>query len=104
MLEQMDDTIAGAIAKNRRVVVWGTGQLTSKLLAKTRLAQADIVSFIDSNPIHHGEVWMGKPVVAPESFVDSTAALLIATTIHQDDIVAAIGRLGLPNELVLLRT
>jgi len=29
---------------------------------------------------------------------------LIATTIHQDDIVAAIGRLGLPNELVLLRT
>jgi len=103
MLQKMDQTIGQAIAKNRRVVVWGTGQLTSKLLKKTRLAEADIVSFIDSNPIHHGEVWMGKPVVAPESLVDSTAALLIATTIHQDDIVAAIGRMGLRNELVLLR-
>ena len=56
MLQAMDDKIAEAIARNRRVIVWGTGQLTSKLLAKTRLAEADIdVSFIDSNPIHHGE-------------------------------------------------
>ncbi|HTB10811.1 MAG TPA: class I SAM-dependent methyltransferase [Bryobacteraceae bacterium] len=102
MLQKMDDTIAQAIAKNPRVVVWGTGQLTSKLLKKTSLAEADIVSFIDSNPIHHGEVWMGKPVVAPQA-VDATASLLIATTIHQDDIVAAIGRMGLENELVLLR-
>lgn len=103
MLETMDETIAKAIARNRRMVVWGTGQLTSKLLAKTRLADAEIVAFIDSNPIHHGEVWMGKPVVAPQSLADGAASLLIATTIHQDDIVAAIGRLGLRNELILLR-
>jgi hypothetical protein len=103
MLQEMDAKIAEAIAKNRRVVVWGTGQLTSKLLAKTRLAEADIVSFIDSNPIHHGEVWMGKPVVSPQSLVDAGASILIATTIHQNDIVAAIGKIGLRNELVLLR-
>jgi SAM-dependent methyltransferase len=103
LLEEMDERIAEAMIKNRRVVVWGTGQLTSKLLKKTSLAYADIVSFIDSNPIHHGEVWMGKPVVSPESLVDSTASLLIATTVHQDDIIAAIGRMGLQNELVLLR-
>src|ERR1700722_1388777 len=103
LLQGMDQTIGDAILKNRRMVVWGTGQLTSKLLKKTRLAEADIVSFIDSNPIHHGEIWMGKPVVSPQSLVDSTASLLIATTIHQDDIVATIGRMGLRNELVLLR-
>lgn len=103
LLQKMDDTIGRAIARNRRMIVWGTGQLTSKLLAKTRLAQADIVSFIDSNPIHHGEVWMGKPVVSPESGVDASASLLIASTIHQDDIVAAVARMGLRNELVLLK-
>jgi 2-polyprenyl-3-methyl-5-hydroxy-6-metoxy-1,4-benzoquinol methylase len=103
MLQQMDATIAKAMTKNRRMIIWGTGQLTSKLLAKTQLADADIVSFIDSNPIHHGEVWMGKPVVAPESRIDANASLLIATTIHQADIVATIGRMGLKNELVLLR-
>lgn len=102
MLQEMDETIGRALARNRRVVVWGTGQLTSKLLKQTRLAEAEIISFIDSNPIHHGELWMGKPVVAPQS-VDASASLLIATTIHQDDIVAAIGRMGLRNELVLLR-
>ena len=85
------------------IIVWGTGQLTSKLLKKTCLADADIVSFIDSNPIHHGELWMGKPVVSPRSLVDSSASLLIASTIHQDDIVAVIGEMGLQNELVLLR-
>lgn len=103
MLDEMDGTIASAIAKNRRVIVWGTGQLTSKLLAKTSLAKADILFFIDSNPIHHREKWMGRPVVSPQSEVDSTASILIATTIHQDDIVGAIGRIGLKNELVLLR-
>lgn len=103
MLHEMDETIGRALEKNRRVVVWGTGQLTSKLLKQTRLAEAEIISFIDSNPIHHGELWMGKPVVAPQA-VDSSASLLIATTIHQDDIVAAIGRMGLRNELVLLRS
>ena len=103
LLQDMDEKIAEAISRNRRVIVWGTGQLTSKLLAKTRLGEADIVSFIDSNPIHHGEVWMGKPVVSPQSEVDAGASILIATTIHQDDIIAMIGKIGLRNELVLLR-
>jgi 2-polyprenyl-3-methyl-5-hydroxy-6-metoxy-1,4-benzoquinol methylase len=103
MLAAMNDRIEAAMAKNRRMIVWGTGQLTSKLLAKTKLADADIVSFIDGNPIHHGEVWMGKPVVSPLSVMDTQASILIATTIHQDDIVASIQRMGLTNELVLLR-
>jgi SAM-dependent methyltransferase len=103
MLEEMDGRIASAIAKNPRIIVWGTGQLTSKLLAKTRLARAEIVSFIDSNPIHHGELWMGRPVVSPASLKGSTAPILIATTIHQDDIAASIATMGLDNDLVLLR-
>lgn len=103
MLDSMNRRIEAAMAGNKRIVVWGTGQLTSKLLAKTKLAEADIVSFIDGNPIHHGEVWMGRPVVSPESVIDANASILIATTIHQDDIVARIEKMGLKNTLILLR-
>ncbi len=103
MLDSMSRRIEAAMAGNRRILVWGTGQLTSKLLAKTRLAEADIVSFIDGNPIHHGEMWMGRPVVSPDSAIDADASILIATTIHQDDIVARIKKMGLKNSLILLR-
>jgi len=103
MLTKMNDKIKAALGKSRSLIVWGTGQLTSKLLAETSLAQADIVSFIDSNPIHHGELWMGKPVVSPQSLKDSSAPILIATTIHQSDIVNSIQKMGLKNDLILLR-
>ena len=103
MLDLMNRRIEAAMAGNGRILVWGTGQLTSKLLAKTKLAEADIVSFIDGNPIHHGEVWMGRPVVSPESLIDADASIRIASTIHQDDIVARIEKMGLKNPLDLLR-
>jgi hypothetical protein len=103
MLDSMNLKIEAAMAGSRRILVWGTGQLTSKLLAKTKLAEANIVSFIDGNPIHHGEVWMGRLVVSPESVLDADASILIASTIHQDDIVGRIEKMGLKNTLVLLR-
>jgi SAM-dependent methyltransferase len=103
MMDSMNRKIEAAMAGNSRILVWGTGQLTSKLLTKTRLAEANIVSFIDGNPIHHDEVWMGRPVVSPESVIDAEASILIASTIHQDDIVAQIEKMGLKNTLILLR-
>ncbi|GCA86292.1 hypothetical protein MiHa_04283 [Microcystis aeruginosa NIES-2522] len=38
------------------VIVWGTGQLAMKLLAETSLAKANIVAFVDGNPINQGSV------------------------------------------------
>jgi hypothetical protein len=46
---------------------------------------------------------MGRLVVSPESVLDADASILIASTIHQDDIVGRIEKMGLKNTLVLLR-
>jgi len=85
------------------LIVWGTGQLTLKLLAETSLGSAKIVAFVDSNPINQGKTLAGRPVCAPSEIKDRAAPILVATMLHHKEISATIrGRLQLPNPIVTL--
>ncbi len=86
------------------VIVWGTGQLTLKLLAETSLGRAQIAAFTDANPLHHGECLNGVQIVAPEHLVSLPPhPIVVGSLLHQAAIVARIrGPLGLRNPLVTL--
>jgi 2-polyprenyl-3-methyl-5-hydroxy-6-metoxy-1,4-benzoquinol methylase len=104
MMGGMDDELAALVARSPEIVVWGTGQLTMKLLAETPLGRANIVAFVDSNPINHGELLNGVPIVGPDRLPDSDVPIVVASTIHQDEIAKTIrDDLGRSNELLLLR-
>ena len=85
------------------MIVWGTGQLTLKLLAETPLGEARIVAFVDSNPINQGRLLRGVPILAPDAIRSMAQPILVASTLHQDEIVAVIReRMKLTNPLILL--
>lgn len=71
------------------VLVWGTGQLTLKLLAETTLGRAEIVAFVDNNAATWGKTLRGVPIVAPIMLVQQgwTYPIVIATILHQEAIM-----------------
>ena len=86
------------------VIVWGTGQLCMKLLGETRLGDCAVHAFIDANPVNQGARLLGVPVLSPERALDLPRhPIVIASTIHEQEIVDAIRGLGLDNPLVRLR-
>jgi len=85
------------------IIVWGIGTHTSRLMATSRLPQADIVAFIESNSRYHGKTLHGRPILAPESLKNHQEAVLISSRVFEKEIADQIRHdLGCPNELILL--
>ncbi len=104
MLAGMDARLRAVVERAPEVVVWGAGQLAMKLLADTALRDARIAAIVDGNPVNQGMRLAGVPIVAPGELGDVDAPIVVTSTIHQDAIAQTIReRLGLENELVLLR-
>lgn len=103
ILDEIESKLHTVFSDSKRVIVWGTGQLTMKLLAETSLANAKIVAFVDSNPINQGKVLEGVKVIAPEGVAAFREPILISTTLHQQSIVEQIHEMGLSNPLIFLK-
>ncbi len=103
----MDDSIHKSINKivdsGKSVVVWGAGALTLRLLAISRLSEAKITAFVDSNPHYQGKELNGVTIIAPVDLKKYDEAILIATRAYQEEIVEIINNeLNLRNELITL--
>jgi SAM-dependent methyltransferase len=93
-----------AVVDGRRgILVWGVGTHTSRLMATSRLADADIVAFIESNSRYHGKTLHGKPILAPAALKEHSEPVLISSRVFQKEIADQIRNgLGCPNELITL--
>jgi len=65
-LTELEARLRTQIDSGEPIVVWGVGELTMRLLATSRLREANIVGFVDSHPRFHGKRLLGIPVHAPE--------------------------------------
>jgi SAM-dependent methyltransferase len=99
---QIDCRIGEALRGSPELIVWGTGQLTLKLLAETQLSQAKITAFVDSNPIHQGRQLRGAPILSPGGIRGYSQPILIGTLLHHTQILAQIEEMGLNNPVILL--
>jgi len=75
--------------------------LAMKLLALPALAQIDVCSVVDNNPVLRGKTLKGAPIVGPHEIADTREPILIATLLHADEIIAQIRHLGLSNPILL---
>jgi SAM-dependent methyltransferase len=103
ILDEINARLNTILAQHKQLIVWGAGQLTLKLLAQTSLADAEIVVFVDSNPIHHGKILHGTKIVPPEAINGLDHPILIASTLHQQSILQQIRNMGLNNQIILLK-
>lgn len=103
MMDKIELKLHNALLGQSSVIVWGTGQLVMKLLAETALAEAHIKAFVDSNPINHGQILHGIPILAPEQIVGMTDPIIVASTLHHEAIVKRIReQMKLPNDVICL--
>ena len=101
--ERVHAAMGALAASGRPILVWGVGTQTTRLLATSRLAQANIQAFIESNARYHGKTLHGRPILAPEELTRHPEPVLVGSRVFQHEIVAQIrDDLGCANELILL--
>ncbi len=104
-LAEIERVIRPLAQSQTPLLVWGTGQLTTKLLAETSLREANIVAFVDGNPINQGKVLFNRVIQSPERLarLGVNASILVATLLHQEAIASRIrNELGLSNQIIIL--
>jgi FlaA1/EpsC-like NDP-sugar epimerase len=87
----------------RPILVWGVGTHTTRLMATSRLADANIVAFIESNARYHGKTLHDRPIIAPEELKNHSEPVLVSSRVFQHEIAAQMrDDLHRLNELILL--
>jgi SAM-dependent methyltransferase len=102
LMRDIDRRLARDVSGGRPVIVWGTGELTAKLLADTALGQANIEAFVDSNPVNQGQRLHGVQILAPDQLASGRQPIVVASILHHRSIVQAIRARGLENPIVAL--
>jgi SAM-dependent methyltransferase len=97
------DLIRDSLSDGERMLVWGTGTHTQRLLATGGLDPSRIAAFVDSNPKYQKQHLHGVPVLAPEDVRRHTEPILISSASSQRAIHEQIkDQLGLANSVILL--
>ena len=100
---RLRDAIDRIVAAGRPILVWGVGTHTTRLMATSRLAEANIAAFIESNARYHGKMLHGHPILPPSALRDRAEPVLVSSRVFQREIADQIRNdLGCGNELILL--
>jgi SAM-dependent methyltransferase len=95
--------IGDLVERQVPLAVWGTGTHTLRLLKTSPLPQANLVAFLDSNPVYQGQQLNGVPIIAPRQFDRKDVAILISSHVAEREIRDQIKNvLGWPNEVICL--
>lgn len=103
MMQEIDRQLRKVLASSKEVIIWGTGQLTMKLLCDTALKDAKVAAFVDGNPVNVGKTLRGVPILRPEKLENRSAPIILATLLHTQAIRNKITSLGLTNPVVTLQ-
>ncbi|MGA2236400.1 MAG: methyltransferase domain-containing protein [Terriglobales bacterium] len=103
MMQEIDQHLRSVLASSMEVIVWGTGQLTMKLLCDTALRDAKVLAFVDGNPVNVGKTLRGVPIIRPDQLENQRAPIILATLLHTQAIRNRIASLGLTNPVVKLQ-
>jgi SAM-dependent methyltransferase len=80
-------TVNELVDGQQPLIVWGVGTHTQRLLATSRLANANIVAFVDSNPNYQGKKLNNTPIIHPALLAGTDEPILVSSRIFQSEIV-----------------
>ena len=99
----IDRHLAVDLRGRKKIILWGAGQLTMKLLTLPSLAGTELRALVDNNPILQGKRIANAVVMSPKDLRDTDDPIVIGTLLHTDAITGQIRRLGLDNPVIELR-
>ena len=101
--EKLYAVIERLVRSQEPILVWGGGTLTRRLLATSRLAEANIVGFVDSNPNIQGHRLAGRDIFSPTQIAGRNETIMVCSKAFEREIVRMIrDELRLPNQVILL--
>jgi len=100
LLARIGKKLQEIVSTHPSLIVWGTGQLTLRLLAETCLKDAQIEAFVDSNPVNQGRELRGVRILSPKDLVPGRTPILISSVINSRAIHETIRNLNLGNPTV----
>jgi SAM-dependent methyltransferase len=101
--DRLQHTIDLLVESAEPIIVWGVGTHTLHMLETSRLAQANIRAFVDSNARYQGKMLEGVPILPPSDLLARSEAILISSRVFQPAIERQIRQdLRLPNEIITL--
>jgi SAM-dependent methyltransferase len=103
LMELLRKSLSKTFAKITKVVIWGTGQLTLKLLLEPIFQGVEIVAFVDSNPAQQGRKKMGKPVLSPDELKAYPFPVLVSSLVNEDSIMETIRSFQLSHPVYTLK-
>ena len=85
--------------------MWGVGTNATRLLTTTRLAEANIAYFVDSNSKYHGKSVAGHRVESPDALRKGNEPVLVLSRVFQQEISEQVRALvGNDREILTLYT
>jgi hypothetical protein len=96
------EKIAELATDQSPIYVWGTGTNALHLLASSKLAECNIVAFLDSNPHYVGQSLAGRTVMAPRDVEKLEGPILVASAVSQTAIATAARNLFGPDVPLIL--
>jgi hypothetical protein len=103
LMELLRKSLSKTFDKITKVVIWGTGQLTLKLLLEPIFQRVEIVAFVDSNPAQQGRKKMGKPVLSPDELRAYPFPVLVSSLVNEDSIMETIRSFQLSHPVYTLK-
>ena len=101
--QHLRSEIDRATSRGGKIIVWGVGAHTLRLLATGGLDPGRIALFVDSSPHYQNQELRGIPVVSPEEMRQRPEPILISSRGFQQEIRYQIQHeMRLPNPLILL--
>jgi SAM-dependent methyltransferase len=101
--ERIRSVIRESVSAGQRMIVWGVGAHTLRLLATGGLDPSRIALFVDSSPAYQNQELHGIRVAPPSELKDRSEPILISSRGFQQEIQHQIrNNMGLRNPLVLL--
>jgi 2-polyprenyl-3-methyl-5-hydroxy-6-metoxy-1,4-benzoquinol methylase len=86
-LKNFEKKLDKIIANKQEIVIWGTGSLTSRLLANTNLSKVKISAFLDSNKELCGKTIHDISIESPEYLShNDVRTIFIGSFIYKDEI------------------
>ena len=104
LMSKLRESLSRILENVPQVLIWGTGQLTLKLMLEPVFRKVEIVAFVDSNPVHQGRQKMGKPVLSPGQLQSYPYPILVSSLVNEAPILQTIEHLRLPNRVYTLKS
>lgn len=86
ILITINNRLRNLVTDQNPVTIWGTGQLTARLLANSELGKLNITRFIDKNMALHGSNYFGRQIFDPSTLSSSQETVIISSAIHYQEI------------------